>query len=166
MSRLVLFDATCLDDGTHDDAAIDARVKSYLSQHGTLSSVQVIPMRKHNVRAVALFADHAAAQRASERICADFGEKYFLGFGREDVKLDDHDPIDDDELLHHSTERLAPPAKERQFLISPPPSPPEGWHPRLEDAPVPHPPPFLSAGESAVLFEAQPETPQVVLEQT
>ena len=40
------------------------------------------------------------------------------------------------EAPHHDCHNLAVPAAPRQFLISPPPSPPVGWEPSEEDAPV------------------------------
>jgi hypothetical protein len=85
---------------------------------------------------------------------------------------------------------LEKPVGKRQFLISPPPSPPPGWQPREEgfccfnnydvflkikknclmlcvftiDPPCPHPLPILEQGEQAVLIESSESTPSVQLE--
>jgi hypothetical protein len=159
-SRLVLFDATVFGDDS-------SSIRAFFSAPPSLVSLQLVPMHQRATRAVALFGSADAAECAAQRITAQFGAAAFIGFGFVSASVNDDDD-DDTGAPAVADQSLALPPKVRQFLISPPPSPPEDWQPRHEDGPVPHPPPFLSVGETAVLVESNDQTnvPQVLLEQT
>lgn len=159
-SRLVLIDASFFDD---DAAAIRAFLATAVGDE-LVASLQVVPMRTHHARALALFHSAHAAERAADCLVRLRGAESFLGFGVA-FDRDEADDGDDGGAVADDAMHMLPlPPKQRQFLISPPPSPPPGWQPRAEEAPVPHPPPFLSAGETAVLLDK--DGISIVLEQT
>jgi hypothetical protein len=162
-SRLVLFDANVFSDDS-------SSIRSFFSAPPSLQlvSLQLVPMHQRATRAVALFGSADAAECAAQRITTQFGATAFIGFGFVSANEDNDGDEDDTGAPAVADQSLALPPKVRQFLISPPPSPPEDWQPRSEDGPVPHPPPFLSVGETAVLVESNDQTnvPQVLLEQT
>jgi len=86
------------------------------------------------------------------------------------VFLTNHSCCDNPET---ETEFLKPPKLEKQFLISPPASPPEGWQPIKEDGPSSEQPGLhfelvarlaaLNGGQSHEIIEPSTTTPAIVL---